>query len=350
MIANPPAPRTRFVLPAVLEASVPAEHRGVARDGVRLLVVRRDGLSHRHFHELPGLLDPGDLLVVNTSATLPAALSGRRPDGGVALLHVAGWLDEATWIVEVRRDDNRGSQPGVAAGDLFHLPDVATLTLARPHPTAAAPSSRLWLAAAAPPRDPVSYLAAHGRPITYSHHAGTFALSDLQNVYAAEPGSAEMASAGRPFTAQLLTRLVAAGVTIAPVVLHAGVSSAELAEPPAPERYEVPDSTARLVGCARAAGRRVVAVGTTVVRALETVADEHGDVRACGGWTDLVIGPQRPPRVVTGLVTGLHLPESSHLLMLEAVAGDDLVRAAYEAAIEMRYLWHEFGDSMLFLP
>jgi S-adenosylmethionine:tRNA ribosyltransferase-isomerase len=159
-----------------------------------------------------------------------------------------------------------------------------------------------------------------------------------------------MPSAGRPFTATLLVRLMAAGVTVAPVVLHAGVASPELHEPPSPERFVVPAATARLVASTRAAGRRVVAVGTTVVRALETVAELDGSVSPGQGWTDLVLSPARPARVVTGLISGLHEPEATHLLLLEAVAGADLVAAAYAAAVERRYLWHEFGDSMLFLP
>jgi S-adenosylmethionine:tRNA ribosyltransferase-isomerase len=159
-----------------------------------------------------------------------------------------------------------------------------------------------------------------------------------------------MASAARPFTASLVVRLVSQGITVAPIVLHAGVSSPELNEPPIPERFVVGAATARLVGSARAAGRRVVAVGTTVVRALESAAAPDRTVHASSGWTDLVLGPDRPARVVTGLVTGLHAPEASHLLLLESVAGTELVAAAYEAAVERRYLWHEFGDSTLFLP
>jgi S-adenosylmethionine:tRNA ribosyltransferase-isomerase len=193
------------------------------------------------------------------------------------------------------------------------------------------------------------YLSEHGRPITYRYLTGDYPLEDFQTVYATVPGSAEMASAGRPFTAPLLVALMAHGVTVAPVVLHAGVSSQELHEPPLPERFEVPAATARLVQSARAAGRRVIAVGTTVVRALES-AGSGGRVRAARGWTDLMLGPQRPARVVTGLLTGLHAPEASHLLLLEAVAGPALVAAAYDEAVDRGYLWHEFGDSMLFQP
>jgi S-adenosylmethionine:tRNA ribosyltransferase-isomerase len=137
---------------------------------------------------------------------------------------------------------------------------------------------------------------------------------------------------------------------VLPLVLHTGVSSPEVHEPPSPERFAVPEVTARLVTATRRAGGRVVAVGTTVTRALETATGDDGRTRAAEGWTDLVLGPDRPARAVTGLVTGLHAPEASHLLLLEAVAGVDLVRRAYDAAVAERYLWHEFGDSMLFLP
>ena len=159
-----------------------------------------------------------------------------------------------------------------------------------------------------------------------------------------------MPSAGRPFTEQLVTRLVAGGVVVAPVLLHTGVSSLEAGEPPQAERFRVPAATASLVNHTRRAGGRVVAVGTTVTRALETVAHPDGTVAEGQGWTDLVLGPDRPARVVDGLVTGWHAPGASHMLLLEAVAGPGLVRQAYDAALEARYLWHEFGDSCLLLP
>jgi S-adenosylmethionine:tRNA ribosyltransferase-isomerase len=201
-----------------------------------------------------------------------------------------------------------------------------------------------------PPAGALAYLTAHGRPIAYPYRRGDVTLDELQNVYAARPGSAEMASAGRPFTAPLLVALMARGVAVAPVTLHAGVSSPELHEPPAPERLRVPASTARLVAATRAGGGRVIAVGTTAVRALETAVDDHGEPAPRRGWTDLVLGPGRPARIVDGLVTGLHPPEASHLLLLEAVAGRPLVEAAYAEAVAAGYRWHEFGDSMLLLP
>jgi S-adenosylmethionine:tRNA ribosyltransferase-isomerase len=205
-------------------------------------------------------------------------------------------------------------------------------------------------------------------------------LADYQTVFAREPGSAEMPSAGRPFTAQLVTDLITRGVAVAPIVLHTGVSSQEPGEPPQPERFRVPEATARLVNSTRQAGGRVIAVGTTVTRALESATDPDGTVhpdgtihpdgtvdpdstvnsgstvhpgstvRARHGWTDLVLGPQRPARVVTGLVTGWHAPGASHLALLAAVAGDALVERAYAEAVRRGYRWHEFGDSCLLLP
>jgi S-adenosylmethionine:tRNA ribosyltransferase-isomerase len=346
-----PAPRAaaHFIVPAELEAASPPERRGVPRDGVRLLVATPTGLFHRHFRDLPGLLAPGDLIVVNTSATLPAGLTGCLA-GRAVPVHVSGSLDDSTWIVEVRRADNSGPDLDRAVGDDIRLAGGIRLRLTEPYPAGAAAVSRLWLATLTPAVASIAYLSAHGHPITYAHTAASFPLSDHQTVYADEPGSAEMASAGRPFTAGLIVRMVTAGVTVAPLTLHAGVSSPEFHETPVPESFSVPDGTARLVMATREAGHRVVAVGTTVVRALETVARPDGSIHGGSGWTDLVLGPDRSARVVTGLVTGLHLPESSHLLLLEAVAGGRLVSEAYAAALARRYLWHEFGDSMLFLP
>jgi S-adenosylmethionine:tRNA ribosyltransferase-isomerase len=341
------APATRFVLPPDREATAPPERRGLTRDGVRLLVARPDGVDHRRFADLDEYLRPGDLLVVNTSATLPAALDARRADGSPTVVHVSTTLDDGTWVVEPRRPD--GPDRTVRAGEVLALAEDVRLELVRPYPDAAA--IRLWRARPHPHRAAAEFLTRHGRPVGYGYLAGSYPLADHQTVYALQPGSAEMASAGRPFTDRLLVRLMARGVVVTPIVLHAGVSSPEKHEPPMPERFTVPGSTARLVGTTRAAGGRVVAVGTTVVRALETAAADDGTVRPAHGWTDLVLGPDRPSRVVSGLVTGLHAPEASHLLLLEAVAGPALVGRAYRAAVEHGdYLWHEFGDSTLFLP
>jgi S-adenosylmethionine:tRNA ribosyltransferase-isomerase len=338
-----------FTLPRDAEATAPPEWTGTPRDGVRLMAVRPDGITSTVFRELPELLEPGDLVVVNTSATLPARLAAVRADGLAVPLHVAGTLDEGSWVVEVRRPDNGGPDLRVEPGTVLALPGDVRLQLLDGHPDPARPS-RLWRARPEPAVDVRALLERHGSPIRYGYLQGTFPLTAYQTVYATEPGSAEMASAGRPFSEAVLVRLVARGVPVVPVVLHAGVSSPELHEPPVPERFAVPEVTARLVTSTRRAGHRVVAVGTTVTRALETATDDDGVTRPARGWTDLVLSADRPARAVTGLVTGLHAPEASHLQLLEAVAGPDLVAAAYRAAVDGHYLWHEFGDSMLFLP
>jgi S-adenosylmethionine:tRNA ribosyltransferase-isomerase len=173
-------------------------------------------------------------------------------------------------------------------------------------------------------------------------------------VFATEPGSAEMPSAGRPFTVELVTRLVSAGVQIAPLLLHTGVASLEDHEPPYEEYFRVPPETADRVNAARREGHRVVAVGTTVVRALETVTDPRGRTSAGDGWTSLVITPDRPLHAVNAMVTGLHEPRATHLAMVQqvmAAAGGAAASAhlarAYREAQAAGYLWHEFGDSHL---
>jgi S-adenosylmethionine:tRNA ribosyltransferase-isomerase len=342
-------PQTRFAVPGSVATS-PPERRGSTRDGVRLLVARPQRIEHRTFRDIADELTSGDLLVINTSTTLPAALDGRLDPGIVVPVHVSGELPDGSWAVEVRRVDGSGPDRDRRRNDRIELPDAVTLELLEPYPDRTALPSRLWRANVVPRVDRIDYLMRHGHPIRYGYVDEAFPLADYQTVYAAVPGSAEMPSAGRPLTEGVLVGLLAKGVTVAPIVLHAGVSSPEKDEPPAPEQFVVPEDTARLVNSARAAGRRVVAVGTTVVRALESAGSPDGHVEAAHGWTELVLDPDRPARVVTGLLSGLHAPEATHLLLLEAVAGPRLVQQAYAAAVEQRYLWHEFGDSTLFLP
>jgi S-adenosylmethionine:tRNA ribosyltransferase-isomerase len=308
-------------------------------------VAAAGSLHHAVFRDLPMFLRPGDLLVVNTSGTLAAALDARREDGTRIVLHASTWLDAGTWIVELRASDGSGPVLDGVAGETVAVAGGARVTLLEPDGA----RNRLWRARVDVDGTFAAHLRRWGRPITYGYAMGRRPLAEYQTVFAREPGSAEMPSAARPFTARLVTDLVAHGVTFAPLVLHCGVSSPEAGEPPQPERYRVPHSTAALVNGARAAGGRIVAVGTTATRAIETVAAEDGTVRAGEGWTDVVIGPDRTPRVVEGLITGWHAPEASHLLLLEAAAGAGLVAEAYGAALEARYRWHEFGDSCLLL-
>lgn len=330
-----------FILPAELEAQEPPEARGLRRDEVRLLVTYRDGgrILHRRFTDLPDLLDAGDLLVVNDSATLPAALTARRADGDAQIaLHLSTALTASLWIVEPRR-------ARVKPGEALTLPAGGTAQMLAAHPG----SERLWLAHLRLPEPPLAYLARFGRPIAYPYVRDEWPLAMYQTVYAREPGSAEMPSAGRAFTPEVLSRAAARGIGLARITLHTSVASLERDEPPIEERYRVPAATASAIAAARAAGGRVIAVGTTVVRALESASGPRGAVAAAEGWTDLVITPARGVRTVDGLLTGFHEPRASHLAMLTAFAGRRHLERAYGAALDAGYLWHEFGDLHLIL-
>jgi S-adenosylmethionine:tRNA ribosyltransferase-isomerase len=336
-----------FSLPAELEAHDPPEARGTPRDGVRMLVSRRrsGAISHRSFRDLPGLLLPGDLVVVNTSGTLPAEV---RAGGGLAV-HFSTPLPDGCWLVELRTIKGPATIPNetVVSVRTIDLPAGVTLTLLDRDQT-----RRLWRARLSVAVLP--YLLRHGVPIRYSYVRRDWPLAAYQTVFATRPGSAEMPSASRPFTPEVVTRLVARGITFAPLTLDTGVSSLEGDEEPYPEPYDVPPATARLVNLTRREGGRVIAAGTTVVRALETAARAQpagdGMVVASAGWTDHIVTAATGLLAVDGLLTGLHEPRSSHLRMLDALAGPDLLGRCYAAAIDGRYLWHEFGDVHLLLP
>jgi S-adenosylmethionine:tRNA ribosyltransferase-isomerase len=339
----------RFELPARLEAHAPPEARGLARDEVRMLVTERASgrVLDRFARDLPAVLAPGDLVVVNTSATIPAALPARRADGTALHLHLSTALPGRNHrLVELRRDG--ASFRAAHTGERLTLPGGADATLVAP----SLPEARLWVAELRLPEPLDAYLARHGRPITYRHIHGDWPLEAYQTVYATEPGSVEMPSAGRPLSERVITALVARGIAVAPIVLHAGVSSLEEGEAPGAEWFRVPPATARIVNVTRAGGGRIVAVGTTVVRALETAADVAGDaeVVATEGWTRLVVTPERGVSVIDGLLTGWHEPESSHLKLLRAVGGEELITRSYAEALRRGHLWHEFGDVHLILP
>src|SRR5262249_9581792 len=339
--------RIRFELPPELEASVPPEARGITRDAVRLMVAYKseNRLVHANFSDLPRFLDAGDVVVVNTSGTLAAEVDALGPDGTPLAVHLSTQLPANLGVVELRREN--GPFRAATPGWIVHLPDGGSVELLAPYERS---NGRLSVASLHLPLPLLTYLAVHGRPIRYGYVPGTWPISMYQNVYATEPGSAEMPSAGRPFTPEVITRLVAKGVSVAPLVLHTGVSSLESHEAPYAEYYRVDAHTAHLVNDTHRQRGRVIAIGTTVVRALETVADDRGRVHPGEGWTETVITPDRGVYAVDGLLTGWHEPEASHLDMLEAIAGRDLVELSYAAALAEGYLWHEFGDVHLILP
>lgn len=328
-----------FALPEELEAHEPPEARGLDRDSVRLLVGRKstNEVSQHRFTDLPNLLTPGDVLVVNTSATMPAAVP---VVGQTATVHFSTERPDGTWLVEIRNAEG-------AVGEQYDLPGDASVTLLEPYSR-----GRLWAAKVnTGAADSVqAYLLRHGVPIRYGYVPRSWALPYYQTVFATHPGSAEMPSAARPFTDHLVTALVASGVLIVPILLHTGVASPEAHERPYPELFSVPAATARVVNQARSVGSRVIGVGTTTVRALESAVDSTGRVTEAHGWTDLVITPERGVRVVDGLLTGFHEPQASHLDMLAAIAGEPLLEVTYAEAVRAGFLWHEFGDVNLLLP
>ncbi len=308
-----------------------------------------DKLVDTTFRSLPDVVEAGDLLVVNTSATVPAAIG--TGDGRVA--HFSTELPDSNgnrWVVELRRPCGAGSLPDATAqaGDHVELDGGGSLELVSRFPEDGPP--RLWVAEPRLPGPVLEYLARHGHPIRYGCTELSWPIDAYQTAFGVDPGSAEMPSASRGFTPELVTRLVTKGIGIAPITLHTGVSSQEVHEPPYAEWYRVPAATAERVNAAHDAGHAVIAVGTTPTRALESVADTAGRAHAGEGWTDLVVTPARGVRLVDGLLTGWHEPEASHLQLLEAVADSELLDRSYDAALDLGYHWHEFGDLHLIAP
>lgn len=347
-------------VPAGPAAVSPPEARGLPRDGVRMLVASAaDGLRHARAYHLPAALRPGDLVVVNTSDTLPAALTGVTAAGERVEVHLSTPDPAATtpgaalaattsrWVVELRADTGPyGGEPSPAdrAGTTVALAGGGTLAIDAEYPPDPV-RRRLWTSELDTPLPLRSWLTAHGRPVRYGYTGGPWPLAAYRTGHADTPGSAEMPSAGRVVTDRTFRRLRMRGVRTASVVLHCGLSSPDHDEAPYAEWYAVPPSTLDAVRETRAHGGRVVAVGTTVVRALESAVRGTNE-----GWTDLVVTPADRPSTLDGLLTGWHPPEASHLRMLAAIAEPDLLHASYAEALAHGYLWHEFGDVHLILP
>lgn len=332
-----------FNLPKELEARRPPEARGLARDDVSLLVSDAQSQSHAldRFTGLARYLRAGDLLVVNDSATIPAAVDARRGNGNHIVLHFATRISESMWIVEPR---DAGL---LAADERFTLPAGGTVQLSAPlhraHP-------RFWYARVELPLATQEYLQRYARPIAYGYLDGRYPIEAYQTIFGRNPGSVEMPSAARPFSLRVLDSLYRHNVNVAPITLHCGASSPETHEPPLDERFSVPQWTANIVNTTRANGSRVIAVGTTVVRAIESATDENGIVHGAQGWTSHIVDADHPPRAIDGLITGFHEPRASHLLMLEAFTSRDFLAEAYQQALSDGLLWHEFGDVHLILP
>jgi S-adenosylmethionine:tRNA ribosyltransferase-isomerase len=342
----------QFDLPQHLACPKPSEERHLNRDEVRLLVTTKSGETHHGtFKHLPSFLEKGDILVVNTSATIPSALPVTLPDGRAGRLHVSTKLNNTEWLIEIREIDGNKTlrwHKGLE-GTIFELPAGATVTLKRRY-YKNHNWLNLWVAAFNVHQPLQAYLAGNGRPIQYDKLDHQYPLSYYQTFFSFRPGSSEMPSAGRPFTAPLMDRLLKKGILPVGVLLHTGVSSLEENELPYPEYMEIDPVSAAIINMAKSEGRRIIAVGTTTVRAIETAVTSEGLVVPYRGNTELFIDESYRMKIIDGLLTGFHEPRASHLNMLQAIAGLEHIDRAYQDAINHGYYWHQFGDLHLVLP
>jgi len=335
-----------FVRPNGLSARMPPEKRGRSRDDVRLLVTLRDGQHHARFEDLPKFLRRDDLLVVNESAAIPGSLAAESRLGPI-LLNLSTRFRSDFWIAEPRWSAGKPGPLPVRPWEELRV-GAARVRLLSEYPGI----PRLWFALADRPFD--SLVSEVGQPIHYGY-TDAWPMDVYRTEFSRVPGSAEMPSAARPITPRIRGALEDAGVRIAPILLHTGVSSLEIesdiveAQPMYPEPFSVSAETALAVNRTHAGGGRVIAVGTTVVRALESAWTPEG-VRPRMGFTRMFVNPDRGVHAIDGLLTGFHDPVTSHLALLAAFLGMEGVRGAYAEAVRAGYLWHEFGDSHLVLP
>jgi S-adenosylmethionine:tRNA ribosyltransferase-isomerase len=335
----------------------------------RLLLIeaRRGTWRDGRIRDMPSWLVPGDLVVVNDAATLPASFRATDPRGVEIELRLAADMGDGRWRAVVfgegdwrTRTEDRSTPPLLAPSDRLHISsepgrrtedDFLTATVEEVAPLAprlvivrfSLQGAALWLA-----------LYRYGRPVQYSHLAGTLQVWHAQTPFASRPWAVEMPSAGRPMAWGLVAEMRSRGIRLAALTHAAGLSatgdSAIDATLPFPERFDLPRRTIEAIAQARAEGRRVVAVGTTVVRALEGCAAMHGGELVAGeATTDLRIGPGFRPRIVDGVLSGLHDVGSSHRALLRAFAPESLLAGAFAHAEASGYLGHEFGDACLIL-
>ena len=350
------APGLRFELPDELLAREPPEKRGLSRDGVRLLAADRGTgtVVHSRFDRIGDFLRPGDCLVFNASRTLPATLRATQVGGAELLIRLARRNEDDTWSVlplsleeEPWLADLRGARLKFGTGAAESL--VAEVLDRDPL------VDRLWrVRFSRGGSDLMGCLSRLGQPVRYWYSAAPWDLDYYQTVYASEPGSMEMPSAGRAFSWQVLLGLRRRGITTAFLILHAGLSSYldeafDAGHPASVEPFRLEAEAAAAINAAKARGGRIIAVGTTVVRTLETIAAGDGRVRAQTGRTCLRITPGHSLRAVDGLLTGFHEPHASHLDLLSAFMPPDRLGKVYAEALDGKYLWHEFGDANLIL-
>ncbi len=350
MSANiPAAPPIRFSLPAQLEASEPPEYRGLRRDQVRLLVLPRFSgpVTHTRFDEIGDFLRAGDLLVVNNSRTIPGLLRARNEWGEPVEVRLAHQRESDRWDALLLNGRTHIGQVGMR----LDFGDGLTGYVESVNPEL----PFLWrLHFSTCCLELLDHIYRLGEPIRYNYVRDALPIDLYQTVYATTPGSIEMPSAGRALTWELLLNLRRRGVGMAALCLHTGLSSTrddaiDATHPNYDEEYRVSAETAQVVNETHARGGRVVAVGTTVVRALETVAQQDGTISPAHALTRLHIDARHKLRAVDALITGLHEQQASHLDLLSAFVEPRRLEWAYNEAIEQGYLWHEFGDLNLII-
>jgi S-adenosylmethionine:tRNA ribosyltransferase-isomerase len=334
-----------YELPQELIAQTPLANR----DGSRLLVLPKSkgDLRHERFYDLPALLLPGDLLVVNDSKVLPARLLGQKlPHGAAIEFLLLERKEKDVWEILVRPGRKAGVGARFSFGGGRLIGEIIAL---------AKDGNRL--ARFEYDGDFYAVLDEIGRmPLPPYITRELESKNRYQTVYAREPGSAAAPTAGLHFTPELFERLRQRGVGIANVTLHVGlgtfrpvkvedVSKHIMHE----ERFELSPKTADAINATKESGGRVISVGTTSCRTLEAVASRYGDIRPCTGSTDIFITPGYKFKAIDGLITNFHLPESTLLMLVSALAGRERIMAAYKAAIEERYRFFSFGDAMLII-
>ena len=342
----------QFKLPELLACPEPTELRNIARDDVRLLVTKGDGsVDHSFFNRFSENLQAGDVLVVNTSATQAAAFPIEISKGRKGMVHFSTQINHEEWLVEIR--EIKGNKTirwkDGAENEVFNLPNKGTIKLKSKF-YENRDLLHLWTVEVNIDQDIQSYMQMYGQPIKYENLDKAYPLDYYQTYFSYQPGSSEMPSAGRGFTSLLVNKLLEKGIELVPVLLHTGVSSLEENEAPYPEYMELSPASAKIINKAKRTGRRIVAVGTTAVRAVESATNIQGEVVPYKGNTSLYIQNEYKMRTINAMLTGFHEPKASHLNMLQSLAGADHIDEAYNAAIDNNYYWHQFGDLHLILP
>ncbi len=345
-----------YHLPKNLECSIPTEIRGINRDEVRLMIsnISTDNVQHDTFKNIVDYLNEDDVLVVNTSGTIKAAIPAKNKNNTFLQIHLSTQLKNKKWVAELREISENNTQRyfGGQPNEIIELIHGGSIRLIQPYYSNSNQEDhlQLWTIELIIEEEVSHYLEKFAQNIQYFNIKKNYPNSFYQTIFAKEFGSAEMPSAGRAFTQNVLDQLEKKGVEIIPILLHTGVASLEMNEKPYEEYFEISKKSATAINNARKKGKNIIAVGTTVIRAIETLTSSQKITSSGKGWTNIFITPERGVNGIDGLITGFHEPKASHLFMLEAITKRKHLEITYHEAVHHKYLWHEFGDLHLILP